>query len=84
MVTVTDVRKAGTRAHQDESVMRIATTDNLVCAHPDHTLHWVMQQMGERDISIVPVVTRGVPPRLLGVLTMSDIVHAFAHSKQQR
>jgi CIC family chloride channel protein len=84
MVTVTDVRKAGTRAHQDEPVMRIATTDNLVCAHPDHTLHWVMQQMGERDISIVPVVTRGVPPRLLGVLTMSDIVHAFAHSKQQR
>jgi predicted transcriptional regulator len=84
MVTVSDVHKAWARAHQDEPVMCVATTTNLVCAHPDHTLHWVMQQMGERDISIVPVVTRGEPSRLLGVLTMSDIVQAFAHSKRQQ
>jgi CIC family chloride channel protein len=84
MVTVSDVQKAWAREHQNEPVVHIATTENLVCAHPDHTLHWVMQQMGERDISIVPVVTRGEPPRLLGVLTMSDIVQAFAHSKQHQ
>jgi CIC family chloride channel protein len=83
MVTVTDVHKAWAREHHDAPVMRIATTTNLLCAHPDHTLHWVMQQMGERDISIVPVVTRGDPTRLLGVLTMSDIVHAFTSRKQQ-
>jgi CIC family chloride channel protein len=83
MVTVTDLRRARTDEQKDKPVINIATKENLVYAYPDHTLNWVMQQMGERDISIVPVVTRDDPPRVVGVLTMSDIVHAFAHSKAQ-
>jgi CIC family chloride channel protein len=81
MVTVTDLHQARAKEPQNQPVISISTTENLVYAHPDHTLNWVMQQMGERDVSIVPVVTRGNLPRLVGVLTMSDIVHAFANNK---
>ncbi len=81
MVTVTDLHKLNAQEHRHDPVSSIATSENLLVAHPDHSLNWVMEQMGERDISVVPVVTRSEPPRLLGVLTMSDIVHAFAHSK---
>jgi CIC family chloride channel protein len=82
MVTITDLQRAAGRVTDDVPVLDIATKEHLVYAYPDHTLNWMMQQMGERDISIVPVVSRGTPPRLVGVLTMSDIVSAFAHSKE--
>jgi CIC family chloride channel protein len=81
MVTMTDLRPALAQGKMDNPVLSVATTSNLVCAHPDHTLHWVMQQMGERDIGTVPVITRGHVARLLGILSMSDIVRVFAHSK---
>jgi CIC family chloride channel protein len=81
MVTVTDLHQVRAPEQQQQPVLSIATTHNLLYANPDHTLNWVMEQMGERDISIVPVVTRTDPPRLVGVLTMSDIVHAFAKTK---
>jgi CIC family chloride channel protein len=84
MVTVTDILRArDTLSPKDTSVLDIATKDHLVYVHPDQTLNWVMQQMGERDISMVPVLSRDIPPRLVGLLTMTDIVHAFAHSKRQ-
>jgi CIC family chloride channel protein len=83
MVTITDLHRAEGKVADDAPVFAIATREHLVSAYPDHTLNWVMQQMGERDISIVPVVNRGTPPRLVGVLTMSDIVSTFAHSKEQ-
>jgi CIC family chloride channel protein len=86
MVAMSDLRPALSRGERDKPVLSVATTENLVHAHPDHTLHWVIQQMGERDISTVPVVTRGEESRLLGVLSMSEIVRVFARSKiaQQR
>lgn len=84
MVTVTDLRRAEGKVASAAAVLSVATREHLVYAHPDHTLNWVMQQMGERDVSIVPVITRGAPPRLVGVLTMSDIVYAFAHSKEHQ
>jgi CBS domain-containing protein len=68
---------------RDESVSSIATTTNLVVVHPDHTLNWVMQQLGEHEVSLLPVVTRSHPPRLLGILTRTDAIRAFARKKAQ-
>ena len=43
----------------------------------------MMQQMGAHEVSLLPVVTRGEAERLVGVLTMADIVRAYAHTKMQ-
>jgi CIC family chloride channel protein len=81
VVTATDVREALSKGLQDAPVDHIATTENLVSVHPDQPLTWVMQQLGEHEISLLPVVTRSQPPRLLGLLTRADVVRAFARKK---
>jgi CIC family chloride channel protein len=83
VVTITDVRQALATGLQDTPVDRIATTDNLVYVHPDHTLNWVMQQLGEHEVSLLPVVTRDTPAQLVGVLTRADVVRAFARHKAE-
>lgn len=83
VVTITDVRQALATGLHDTPVERIATTDNLVYVHPDHTLNWVMQQLGEHEVSLLPVVTRETPAQLVGVLTRADVVRAFARHKAE-
>jgi CBS domain-containing protein len=83
IVTITDVRQALAKGSQDDPVSSIATTANLVVVHPDHTLDWVMQQLGEHEVSLMPVVTRNHPPRLVGTLTRADAIRAFARKKAQ-
>jgi CIC family chloride channel protein len=82
IITVTDVQRALDKGLQAAPVHTIATTD-LVYVHPDHTLNWVMQQLGENEVSLLPVVARHDPTRLVGVLTRADVVRAFAHKKTQ-
>jgi CBS domain-containing protein len=67
----------------DKPVESIATITHLISVYPDHTLNWVMQQLGAHEVSLVPVVTRGDPERLVGVLTMADIVRAYARKKME-
>jgi CIC family chloride channel protein len=81
IVTITDVRQALAKGLQAEPVSRIATTNGLVTVHPDHTLNWVMQELGEHEVSLLPVVTRSDPPRLMGILSRADVIRAFAQKK---
>jgi CIC family chloride channel protein len=81
IVTITDVRQALTKGLQNEPVSSIATTNGLVMVHPDHTLNWVMQELGKHEVSLLPVVTRSDPPRLMGVLSRADVIRAFAQKK---
>jgi CIC family chloride channel protein len=83
IVTATDVHQALAHDQQNAPVKAIATTSNLVYVHPDHTLNWVMQQLGAHEVSLLPVVTRSQPPRLMGVLTRADVIRAFAQKKTQ-
>jgi CIC family chloride channel protein len=83
VVTLTDVRQIMRQEQHDKPVESIATTRHLISVHPDHTLNWAMQQMGAHEVSLLPVVTRGETERLVGVLTMADIVRAYAHKKMQ-
>lgn len=83
VVTLTDVRQVMRQELHDKPVESIATTRHLISVHPDHTLNWVMQQMGAHEVSLLPVVTRGEAERLVGVLTMADMVRAYAHAKMQ-
>jgi CIC family chloride channel protein len=83
IVTLTDVRQALRQELHDKPVESIATITHLISVYPDHTLNWVMQQLGAHEVSLVPVVTRGDPERLVGVLTMADIVRAYARKKME-
>lgn len=83
IVTISDVQQALVKGLDDKPVSTIATTTDLVYVHPEHPLTWVLQQLGEHEISLVPVVTRNQPPRLIGVLTMADLVRAFARRKAE-
>jgi CIC family chloride channel protein len=83
IVTITDVRQALRQELHDKPVESIASTMHLISVHPDHTLNWVMQQLGAHEVSLMPVVTRGDPERLIGVLTMADIVRAYARKKME-
>jgi CIC family chloride channel protein len=83
IVTLTDVRQALRQELHDKPVESIASTTHLISVHPDHTLNWVMQQMGAHEVSLIPVLTRGKPERLVGVLTMADIVRAYAQKKME-
>jgi CIC family chloride channel protein len=83
IVTLTDVRQALRQELHDKPVESIASTTHLISVHPDHTLNWVMQQMGAHEVNLIPVLTRGKPERLVGVLTMADIVRAYAKKKME-
>ena len=83
IITLTDVRQAIRQGLQDKAVESIATTGHLISVHPDHTLNWVMQQMGLHEVSLTPVVAREDEEQLVGVLTMPDIVRAYAQKKTE-
>ena len=42
-----------------------------------------MQQMGLHEVSLTPVVAREDEEQLVGVLTMPDIVRAYAQKKTE-
>lgn len=83
VVTLTDVRQVMRQEQHDKPVESIASTRHLISVHPDHTLNWVMQQMGAYEVSLLPVITRGEAGQLVGVLTMTDIVRAYAQKKME-
>jgi CIC family chloride channel protein len=84
LVTRNDVRVALTNNHQADPVRSLLGNTQPLYAHTDHTLNSIMKQLGEHEMTLMPIVSHGHPPRLLGVVTMSDILRAFAHSKTQQ
>ncbi len=50
---------------------------SLITAYPDETLRDVLQKMGPRDLSRLPVVSRDDPRTLLGVVRRNDVVRAY-------
>jgi H+/Cl- antiporter ClcA len=65
-------------AGQDRPLVRVsdvAKTD-LVVAYPDETLREAADRMAEHWLGALPVVTRGQPRRLLGIVTEFDLLKA--------
>jgi CIC family chloride channel protein len=50
---------------------------DLVVAYPDETLGAALRRMGARDIGRLPVVARGQPRHLVGILRRNEIVRAY-------
>ena len=49
----------------------------LITAHPDDSVLEALEKMNEHEIGRILIVDRQNPKRLLGIITRSDIMHAF-------
>ncbi len=52
-------------------------THDLQVAYPDETIGSALRRMGQRDIGRLPVVPRGHPRQLIGLLRRTDLVRAY-------
>ena len=54
-----------------------ACTREVEVAFPDETLNMALRRMSRRDVGRLPVVARGNPRKLVGVLRRADVIHAY-------
>jgi CIC family chloride channel protein len=63
---------------KEEALLGEVAVKKVVHAHPDHTLDAVMLKLGQTELSLLPVVSRVDPTRLLGIISMRDVARAQA------
>ncbi|MBN1369219.1 MAG: chloride channel protein [Dehalococcoidaceae bacterium] len=83
VVTVTDLVSAMQRGSTENMTVADIATRNPKVAYPDQTLHDVMVIIGS-DVGRIPVVERGNPQKLLGVLRRHNIVSAYTRAMTSR
>jgi CIC family chloride channel protein len=85
IVSLTDYRRVsqGNIPLEELTVQEIATR-SMVTAFPDENLRVVMQRMGPRDLSRVPVVSREDQRQMLGMVRRNDIVRAYQTETARR
>jgi len=77
LFTFNDLKRA-LAAGQGNYRLHEVASKNLVHAYPEQTLEAVMFKLGQKGISQLPVVSQKDPSKLLGIITMHDIVKALA------
>ncbi len=63
---------------QNDSLLADVSTKDVIASYPDQPLDAVMLKLGERELSLLPVVSRKDPQKLLGIISMRDIVRTQA------
>lgn len=76
-VTTGDLKRSVAEGNE-EALLRDVAVKKVVHAHPDHTLDMIMLKLGQQELSLLPVVSRVDPTRLLGIISMRDVVRAQA------
>jgi chloride channel protein, CIC family len=76
-VTTNDLKRCIADGKEDAPLVDVAIK-NIVHAHPDHTLDRVMVKLGQEELSLLPVVSRVDSTRLLGIISMRDVLRAQA------
>ncbi|HUT97038.1 MAG TPA: chloride channel protein [Dehalococcoidales bacterium] len=80
VVTIADVEAALTQASPSDLAVRDIVSKSVVVAYPDEYIHDVLVKLGSRDVGRIPVVDRGNPKHLLGVLRRHDVLTAYSKS----
>jgi CIC family chloride channel protein len=80
-ITFRDLKQLVEEGIGEVSLGEVAIRD-VIHAHPDHTLDRVMLKLGQEELSLLPVVSRTDPMRLVGVISMRDVVRAQARLTQ--
>lgn len=58
-------------------VAKDLATKNVITVYPDDTLYTAFEKIAARDFSLLPVVSRENPNRLLGIVTRRDMIGAY-------
>ena len=77
VVSIGDLENAVGKYRSGIDLAAIGTTENIVHVHPDHTLDRAMRRLGEGGLRMLPVVSRENQSKLLGVISLSDIMRAY-------
>jgi len=77
LFTFNDLKRA-IAAGKGERPLAEILSQEIVHAHPDHTLDVTLVKLGKRGVSQLPVVNRKNPAALLGIITMHDIASALS------
>jgi CIC family chloride channel protein len=66
-------------SHQldDLVVAKDIATSEVITVYPDDSLYTALEKIAAKDFSILPVVSRENPGRLLGIITRRDIIGAY-------
>jgi CIC family chloride channel protein len=77
IVSLSDLRRVDEEQRSAGLAVGDIMTRSLITAFPDETLDVALRRMGPGDLSRLPVVVRGDPSRLVGVLRRNDLVRAY-------
>ena len=83
IATVQDVESALLQGKPGLTIAEIASRP-VVTVFADESLSDAVRKMGARDVGQLPVVARGNPLRVIGMLGRSDIVRAYSHAMLDR
>lgn len=61
-------------------VAKDMATRKVITVYRDDTLYAALEKIAARDFSVLPVVSRKKPNKLLGVITRRDIIGAYNHA----
>jgi CBS domain-containing protein len=50
---------------------------NSAHLHPDHTLGFALERMGETKLKVLPVVSRANVHQVLGMVRLEDVLEAY-------
>ncbi|APV44799.1 chloride channel protein, CIC family [Dehalogenimonas formicexedens] len=76
IITTRDIAKV----HEDkwpQTLIRDVMTRKLILGHPDETLYSAFHKMTEHKISHLPIVERGEPEKLVGLLALSNVTSCY-------
>ncbi|MBU0490381.1 MAG: chloride channel protein [Chloroflexi bacterium] len=83
IVTLNDLQRVEPADWSRLNVDDIATKDPVI-AYPDQPLAEALRMFAIHDVGRIPVVERGNPRRLLGVVRRSDVVRAYQKALARR
>lgn len=78
IVSIQDLKNAMSQEHiTGKKVADIATMDGLLLAYPDEPMGNALRRLATRDVGRLPVVERGQPGKLIGVIRRGDVIRAY-------
>jgi CIC family chloride channel protein len=83
MVTRKDISESLNSGRVETLVNEIMTRDIIVC-YPDENLKAALQKLGEKNIGRIPVVERGNPNHIIGLITREGIIAAYNEALVKR
>lgn len=78
VVSIRDLEHAmSSESIEGKRVADIATTEGVLVAYPDEPMWKALRHLGAGELSVLPVVGRDKPNRLVGVVRRRNVVHAY-------